>query len=169
VWTRRGIGRGRQPAAGEPADQGLQVVDAERHGGCGDEPGAGERRTDDDGRQRLDQVGFDEVQVAEEVARSTLPAHPSVLEDDELVGALDDVGTGMLDGHDRDIARAPQRVHRRVDLVAAGRVEFGGRLVQAEHPRVQGEHAGDRQPLLLAAGQLRGLPLLEAGQLHLGQ
>jgi len=52
-----------------------------------------------------------------------------------------------------------------VDLVAGLRVELAGRLVPQDEDRVLDHRAGDRDPLLLAAGELVGAvlePIAEA-------
>ena len=46
------------------------------------------------------------------------------------------------------------------------RVEGAERLVEQEDGRVQDQRARQRDALLLAAGELAGAALLEAGQLH---
>ena len=45
-------------------------------------------------------------------------------------------------------------------------VERAERLVEEEHARLDGERAGERHALPLAAGELRRVALLEAGELH---
>ena len=55
------------------------------------------------------------------------------------------------------------------DLPADERVEVAGRLVGDDQPRVVDERAGDRRPLLLAAGQLRRGLLGLRGQPDQGQ
>ena len=42
-------------------------------------------------------------------------------------------------------------------------VEVGERLVEQQQPRLQHQRAGDRDALLLAAGELRGIALAEPG------
>ena len=69
---------------------------------------------------------------------SSLPVpfgdHPPVVDHRDPVGEL--VGLLQVLGGQQDRrALAPQLAHDRPDLVAAARVEAGGRLVQEEHPR----------------------------------
>ena len=45
-------------------------------------------------------------------------------------------------------------------------VERAERLVEEQHARLDGERAGERDALALAARQLRGIALLEARKLH---
>ena len=49
-------------------------------------------------------------------------------------------------------------------LVADVAVERGHRLVEEQHPRAADQRPGDGDALLLPAGQLAGLALLEAGE-----
>ena len=51
-------------------------------------------------------------------------------------------------------------------LLAHAGVERAERLVEQEHVRLDRERAGERHPLALAAGELRGIALGEAAQLH---
>ena len=52
--------------------------------------------------------------------------------------------------------RRPHELHQRLEHVIGGvRIEVAGRLVREQHPRRVGDRAGDRDPLLLAAGQFR--------------
>ena len=82
--------------------------------------------------------------------------------DDPAVGHEDDpVGGAAGEAHlvgddDHRHAVVGQRGHDVEDLVDHLGVERGGRLVEEHHLRVHGQRAGDRHPLLLAAGQLRG-------------
>ena len=51
-------------------------------------------------------------------------------------------------------------------LLAELQVERAQRLVQEQHPRVHHQRAGERDALLLAAGEHRGPVRLPAGHLH---
>ena len=57
------------------------------------------------------------------------------------------------------------------ELLAGERVQAGHRLVEHEHLRLHGEHAGEGHAALLAAGQVEGAALgkLVEGQPHQGQ
>jgi hypothetical protein len=57
---------------------------------------------------------------------------------------------------------AELRSHR----LAEGAIERPGRLVHQQHPRTESERPGERDPLLLAAGELSGQPVLVTGQTH---
>src|SRR6266540_2911233 len=52
------------------------------------------------------------------------------------------------------------------DLVAGARVEVAGRLVGQQHRRLGRQRPGDRHPLLLAAGELRGPVQQALGEAH---
>ena len=75
---------------------------------------------------------------------------------DDPAGVDDEDDVGVHDGRepvrDRD-GRAPARggIQSRLHDALAHRVERAGRLVEDEHGRVLQQHAGDRDPLLLAA------------------
>ena len=64
--------------------------------------------------------------------------------------------------------REPQPLLQRSDLLAhlpaQARVQIGQRLVEQQDRRFQHQRPGQRNPLLLAARQFRGLPLVEADQ-----
>ena len=62
----------------------------------------------------------------------------------------------MIDGQ--------QQIH---DVPAVGAVEIAGRLVGEQDRRIVGQRAGNRDPLLLAAGELRRIVMPAAGQAHL--
>jgi hypothetical protein len=57
----------------------------------------------------------------------------------------------VLDEDERGVESEP--VQRLADEPGAGRVEVGGRLVEQQQPGIGGDGPGDRQSLLLAAGQ----------------
>src|SRR5205085_1935276 len=54
----------------------------------------------------------------------------------------------------RAAAAAPQVIEQADDLVPGALVQVAGRLVGEQHPGLLDQRAGDRHPLLLAAGQL---------------
>ena len=82
----------------------------------------------------------------------------------------DTIGLGGLfhkvrnhhDGH----AAFVQRVTGLHKALAPARIEHRGRLVQNEHTRLHGEHAGKRHALLLSARESVGLVALKAHQTH---
>src|ERR671911_278817 len=92
--------------------------------------------------------------------------------DDATVGEEHDaVGVGgghrvVGDHHDglAELVHGP--AHEGEDLSAAAGVEVAGRLVGEDHLRPPGERAGDRDPLLLPAGQLRRSMLQPETQTH---
>ena len=62
--------------------------------------------------------------------------------------------------HHLDAARG-DRADDVLDRLGGGRIEARGRLVEKQHLRIPGERARERQPLLLAAGELARRPLAE--------
>ena len=52
------------------------------------------------------------------------------------------------------------------DLELAERIEVGGRLVEHQDARLQRQRGGDRQPLLLAAGERARVAVREPGEAH---
>src|SRR5918995_2072295 len=78
---------------------------------------------------------------------------PAVGEAQDAVGALGDplvVG----DEHEGDLELAVQAGEQVHDHLAAAGVEVAGRLIGEHHARRAHQRAGDRHPLLLAAGEL---------------
>ena len=75
----------------------------------------------------------------------------------------------MLDQHDRGGASRPEIGEDREHRGRALRVEIRGRLVEDEQARRRREHAGDRDALLLTAGQARRAAALEAGEPDLAE
>ena len=60
-----------------------------------------------------------------------------------------------------------RRASSSAHLGAQHRVQVRERLVEQQQARLDDQGAGERHPLLLAAGELRGPPRLEAGEPHL--
>ena len=71
---------------------------------------------------------------------------------------------GDVDERDLELLLDPLQLDLEVD--PQPRVERAERLVEQQHRRLQHERAGERDPLLLAAGELRGAALAEALQSH---
>ena len=77
-------------------------------------------------------------------------------------------GSSIVRDHHRRLAELVDRVaHEGEDLAAGRRVEVAGRLVGEDHGRPGDECAGDRDPLLLAAGELGGAMRQPVGQADL--
>src|SRR5215203_1151383 len=89
---------------------------------------------------------------------------PPVLQGDQPVG----VGGGnrVVGDHHHRLAELVDRLAQQLEDVGAGLgVEVAGGLIGEDHGRFADQGAGDRDPLLLAAGELRGAvgaPVLEA-------
>ena len=75
----------------------------------------------------------------------------------------------MGDDHQREASLTPQVFQQHQDLVAGALVEVAGGLVREQNLRPLDQGPRDRDPLLLAAGQLGGVCtglLLEADALQ---
>ena len=129
-----------------------------------DQPDCGKFCSDHSHGERLHAVVPHRRGIPEEVDGSALPAHSSVIQYHEMVGATDDVPAVMLHGNDRGVAAVTQGVDRCIELGPAVGVEFGGGLVEAEHLGLQGEDPRDGHPLPLPTGELRCVPCLVSGQ-----
>src|SRR5262249_59554888 len=81
--------------------------------------------------------------------------HVAVAEFDPARGGGSDRGV-VRDDDKRHALRPVQLAEQGNDLPAGGLVEVACRLVRQHDGRVPGERPGDRDPLLLAAGQLPG-------------
>ena len=66
----------------------------------------------------------------------------------------------LFDHDDRD-AGGGQRVHSRKHLFRAGRIELRCRFIQNQNLRLHRENRGNRNPLHLSAGQIKGILLPE--------
>ena len=74
----------------------------------------------------------------------------------------------MLDEDDRRrLGAVPQAGQRLVERRRAGRIEVRRRFVEDEDPRPRGEHAGQRDALLLTAGESDAPPSREVRHAHL--
>ena len=114
-------------------------------------------------------LGLDAADPFEQLISAFALGHLEVVEDaaveeadDPLAAAGEDgVVGGDHDGHAAGGAEFEQEVE---DLAAGTGVEVAGRLVREEEDRIADQCAGDRDPLLLTAGQLGGKRLLAAGE-----
>jgi hypothetical protein len=90
----------------------------------------------------------------------------AAVHEDHPVG---DLGRELdLVGHDQHRAALPgELAHDFEDLADQLRVERRGRLVEQHQLRLHGEHAGDRDPLLLAAREALGILGRLVGEAHL--
>ena len=86
----------------------------------------------------------------------------AVAHGDDALGVLRDVGL-VRDQHD-GLAAVVQLLEDAHDLFGRARVEVAGRLVGEEDGRIGDQRAGDGHALLLAAGELRRLVVLAAGE-----
>jgi hypothetical protein len=90
---------------------------------------------------------------ADQLRGWTLLQDPTLVEEGHPVGHL--TGEAHLVGHDhhRHVQLGGQRLHHRQDLTGELGVEGRGRLVEEHHVRLHAEGPGDRDALLLAAGE----------------
>ena len=96
---------------------------------------------------------LDDLLVAPDQAVAHVDDAPGVGRDVRLVGDQDDGLAGVVELlEDAD------------DLLRGARVEVAGGLVGEQDRRVGDQGAGDGHPLLLAAGELRGVVVLAAGE-----
>jgi hypothetical protein len=79
--------------------------------------------------------------------------HMAILEAHQPLAVGGDVRL-VRDQQDGDAALLVQLLERAHDLLAGLRIEVAGRLVGQHQRRIAHQRAGDRHPLLLAAGQL---------------
>src|SRR3954447_21952772 len=104
-------------------------------------------------------VGLHQSFLGLELLHRALGGHVALLEEDDVVGqALDDLEVVLDDAHRLALlVELADEVERR--LQPAG-VDAGGRLVEEHDLRAGGEHAHEREELLVAEGQ--------CGRGHLG-
>ena len=106
-------------------------------------------------------IGRAEIDV---LRRADLP-DAALVDDRDPVGQRERLRlvVGHVDGRDADLAL--QALELAAHLLAQLGVEVGQRLVEQQEPRLVHDGAGERHALLLAAGQPRRRPLLEALQI----
>ena len=103
--------------------------------------------------------------AAQLVERAVL-RDPAVLQHDDIVGDRGDVLRVVGHQHRRaaEVAEVPRQVG--AHLIPDLDVERGHRLVEHQHLGVGGERAGQRDPLRLAARQLRRMPVGQVVELE---
>ena len=87
---------------------------------------------------------------------------PAVAHHDDLVGDLHRLLLVVRDEDRRHVHLVVQPAQPRAQVLAHARVERAERLVEQQHLGLDRERAGERHPLALAAGELRGIALGEA-------
>ena len=85
-----------------------------------------------------------------------------VVEDDDLLGHLHRLLLVVRDEDRRHVHVLVETAEPCAQLLADGRVERAERLVQQHHLWLDGERAGERHALALAARELRGVAVGEA-------
>ena len=88
-------------------------------------------------------------QPLERALAGSVEEHPSAVEEDDAVGALEGEGEPLLGADDGD-AEPTRPVEERA---GGARVELRGRLVEEQEPRLEGERRGQADALELAAGE----------------
>ena len=86
--------------------------------------------------------------------------------DDDPGAEIDGLGDRVGDEDDGLAGAAPEPVELVVEMIAGDLVEGAEGLVHEQEGGVEGERAGNRHPLLHAAGELPGIFPLEAGEAH---
>ena len=105
-------------------------------------------------------------QPREHVTRRPVEDHGPGVEHEDPVGVLGD-GLDVVRRHDHgQPVLAAQPADDLEHRGAARRVEVRGRLVHHQHRRSHRHRAGDREALLLAAGQRHRVPCLQADEAH---
>ena len=87
---------------------------------------------------------------------------PAVVHHGDRVGHRHRLLLVVRDVHERDADLPLDALELDLQLLAQAQVERAERLVEQQRPRAVDERAGERDALLLAAGQLRGLALARA-------
>src|SRR6266511_440636 len=105
---------------------------------------------------------------ASHASRTSSVCHPLQAPVADQQGVVEAGGHASVvgDHHHRHAALGPQPRQQLQDLVAGARVEVAGRLVGQQHRRLGRQRPGDRHPLLLAAGELRGPVQQALGEAH---
>ena len=108
--------------------------------------------------------------AAEDLGGGAVGDHAAArLEHDRAGGQADDLLDPVLDDHGGGSGGRQHAGEHRPDQRDPGRVEVGGDLVEQQQPGAQRDDAGQRQPLLLAAGQRAGGGVPAVGEADGGQ
>ncbi len=91
------------------------------------------------------------------------------VEREHAIGEGEDGVESMLHDDDRALPARDELAEAGEDRRHPGRVEVRRGLVEDDDPRLGRERPGDREALLLPAGERRGAALLEAGEAREGQ
>ena len=100
-----------------------------------------------------------------EVARAADLLDAPVVHEHDLVGDLHRLLLVVRDEDRRHVHLVVQPPQPGAQLLAHAGVERAERLVEEQHVRLDGERAGERHALALAAGELGGIALRQAGEL----
>ena len=92
-------------------------------------------------------------QRGQHLPRRTVDDPALAIERPHPVGDADHPLQPVLGEHDRQTEVVVEPVQRGDHVLGAPRIELAGRLVEDQHPRLQRQSGGDRDPLPLAAGE----------------
>ena len=99
-----------------------------------------------------------------DLLRRAVLLQPAAVDNRDLVGQRQRLGLVVGDIDEGDAGAALQALQLPAHLLAELGVEIGQRLVEQQDLRLDHEAAGQRHALLLAAGQLVRIALLEPGE-----
>jgi hypothetical protein len=94
---------------------------------------------------------------------------PALAHDDDAIGDLESLFLVVGHEHARDVDLVVEPPQPLTELLPDLGVERAERLVEEQHLRLGGEGAGERDPLALAAGELRRHRVLVAFELDEAQ
>ncbi len=118
-------------------------------------------------RDRTEEAHHEVVgRVVVQLVGSTDLLDRAVVDDDDLVGDLHRLFLVVGDEHGGDVHLVVQPAQPVAQLLADLRVERTERLVEQQHLRLDGERAGQRHALPLAAGELRRVAVGELLEVH---
>jgi hypothetical protein len=149
---------GRPPAAAH--DDPRAGIDGEGTiGRLGDLPGQEVHVPDEVGHERRQRPVVDRARLVELLDHAVGHDRDPVGHGQRLTLVMGDVDEG-------DPHLVLDALELYLHLLAELQVQRAQRLVQEQHPRIHHQRAGERDALLLAAGEHRGPVLLPAGHLH---
>ena len=90
--------------------------------------------------------------------------HAALVDDHDLLGDLQRLLLVVRDEDRRHVDLVVEAAQPRAQLLADAGVERAERLVEQQHLRLDGQRAGERHPLALAAGELARVALAEVAE-----
>ena len=107
--------------------------------------------------------GLGSFGLLKNVAVSLVFDDTAAMHQDDVAGEPARLAEVVCRHHHLDAARGDV-ADQILDRFRRGRIEARGRLVEEQDLRILGERACEREPLLLAAGELSRRPVAEAGE-----